>query len=141
MCIKIKKEREYTVSLEVDTISGRQSVDISKADIQKTVKQLIDTAFGLLEIADSDRDSDQYENAMNLLQEAIESIDESQIQKRCLMCKCTPEIKTKFCQHCAFPEHTKIDKPPIKPPLCKSKVAKSVKHNTIIGWVVVTVEA
>ena len=40
------------------------------------------------------------------------------------MCKCTPEIKTKFCQHCAFPEHTKIDKPPIKPPLCKSKVAK-----------------
>lgn len=79
MCIKIKKEREYTVSLEVDTISGRQSVDISKADIQKTVKQLIDTAFGLLEleIADSDRDSDKYENAMNLLQEAIESLDES----------------------------------------------------------------
>ena len=42
------------------------------------------------------------------------------------MCKCTPEIKTKFCQHCAFPEHTisltKIDKippmPPVKPPLC-----------------------
>ena len=77
MCIKIKNEREYTVSLEVDTISGRQSVDISKADIQKTVKQLIDTAFGLLEIADSDRDSDQYENAMNLLQEAIESLDDA----------------------------------------------------------------
>jgi len=77
MCIKIKKEREYTVSLEVDTISGRQSVDINKEDIQKTVKQLIDTAFGLLDIADSDRDSDQHENAMNLLQEAIESLDES----------------------------------------------------------------
>ena len=77
MCIKIKKEREYTVSLEVDTISGRQSVDISKADIQKTVKQLIDTAYGLLDIADSDRDSDKYEDTMNLLQEAFESLDES----------------------------------------------------------------
>ncbi len=77
MCIKIKNEREYTVSLEVDTISGRQSVDISKADIVKNAKQLIDTAFGLLEIADSERDNDQYENAMNLLQEAFESLDES----------------------------------------------------------------
>ena len=77
MCIKIKNEREYTVSLEVDTISGRQSVDISKADIVKNAKQLIDTAYGLLDIADSDRDSDQYENAMNLLQEAIESLDDA----------------------------------------------------------------
>ena len=77
MCIKIKKEREYTVSLEVDTISGRQSVDISKADIQKTVKQLIDTAYGLLDIADSDRDSDKYEDTMNLLQEAFESLDDA----------------------------------------------------------------
>ena len=77
MCIKIKKEREYTVSLEVDTISGRQSVDISKADIQTAVKQLIDTAYGLLEIADSDRDSDKYEDTMNLLQEAFESLDDA----------------------------------------------------------------
>ena len=77
MCIKIKNEREYTVSLEVDTISGRQSVDISKADIQKTVKQLIDTAYGLLDIADSDRDSDKYEDTMNLLQEAFESLDDA----------------------------------------------------------------
>ena len=78
MCIKIKKEREYTVSLEVDTISGRQSVDISKADIVKNAKQLIDTAFGLLEILDSDnRDSEKYQDAMNLLQEAVEAIDES----------------------------------------------------------------
>ena len=56
------------------------------------------------------------------------------------MCKCTPEIRTKYCQHCAFPEHTisltKIDKIPPMPP----KVAKSVKHNTIIGWVVIVVE-
>ena len=78
MCIKIKKEREYTVSLEVDTISGRQSVDISKADIQKTVKQLIDTAFGLLEILDSDtRDSEKYQDAMNLLQEAVEALEDA----------------------------------------------------------------
>lgn len=77
MCIKIKNEREYTVSLEVDTISGRQSVDISKADIVKNAKQLIDTAFGLLEIADSDRDSDKYEDTMNLLQEAFESLDDA----------------------------------------------------------------
>ena len=77
MCIKIKKEREYTVSLEVDTISGRQSVDISKADIVENAKQLIDTAYGLLDIADSDRDSDQHENAMNLLQEAFESLEDA----------------------------------------------------------------
>ena len=77
MCIKIKEEHEYVISLEADTISGRQRVDISKTDIQKTVKQLIDTAYGLLDIADSDRDSDQYENAMNLLQEAFESLDDA----------------------------------------------------------------
>ncbi len=77
MCIKIKEEHEYVISLEADTISGRQRVDISKTDIVKNAKQLIDTAFGLLEIADSDRDSDQYENAMNLLQEAFESLDDA----------------------------------------------------------------
>ena len=78
MCIKIKKEREYTVSLEVDTISGRQSVDISKEDIQKTVKQLIDTAYDLLEILDSDtRDSEKYQDAMNLLQEAVEALEDA----------------------------------------------------------------
>ena len=79
MCIKIVGESEFNavVFLSVDTNSGLKSLDINKEDIQKTVKQLIDTAFGLLEIADSDRDSDQYENAMNLLQEAFESLDES----------------------------------------------------------------
>ena len=77
MCIKIKTEKEYVISLEVDTISGRQSVDISKADIVKNAKQLIDAAFGLLEIADSDRDSDKHEDAMNLLQEAVEALDDA----------------------------------------------------------------
>ncbi len=79
MCIKIVGESEFNavVFLSVDTNSGLKSLDINKEDIQKTVKQLIDTAFGLLEIADSDRDSDQHENAMNLLQEAFESLDES----------------------------------------------------------------
>ena len=79
MCIKIVGESEFNavVFLSVDTNSGLKSLDINKEDIQKTVKQLIDTAFGLLDIADSDRDSDQHENAMNLLQEAIESLDES----------------------------------------------------------------
>mgnify|MGYP001016469416 CR=1 FL=1 len=79
MCIKIVGESEFNavVFLSVDTNSGLKSLDINKEDIQKTVKQLIDTAFGLLDIADSDRDSDQHENAMNLLQEAFESLDES----------------------------------------------------------------
>ncbi len=79
MCIKMVGESEFNamVFLTVDTNSGFKSLDINKEDIQKTVKQLIDTAYGLLDIADSDRDSDQYENAMNLLQEAIESLDES----------------------------------------------------------------
>ena len=79
MCIKIVGESEFNavVFLSVDTNSGLKSLDINKEDIQKTVKQLIDTAFGLLEIADSDRDSDQYENAMNLLQEAFESLDDA----------------------------------------------------------------
>ncbi len=79
MCIKIVGESEFNavVFLSVDTNSGLKLLDINKEDIQKTVKQLIDTAFGLLEIADSDRDSDQHENAMNLLQEAFESLDES----------------------------------------------------------------
>ena len=79
MSIKIVGESEFNavVFLSVDTISGRQSVDISKSDIVKNAKQLIDTAFGLLEIADSDRDSDKYEDAMNLLQEAVESLDDA----------------------------------------------------------------
>ena len=79
MCIKIVGESEFNavVFLSVDTNSGLKSLDINKDDIQKTVKQLIDTAFGLLEIADSDRDSDKYEDTMNLLQEAFESLDES----------------------------------------------------------------
>ena len=66
------------VFLSVDTISGIQSVDINKEDINKTVKQLIDTAYGLLEILDSDnRDSEKYQDAMNLLQEAVESLDDA----------------------------------------------------------------
>ena len=79
MCIKIVGESEFNavVFLSVDTNSGLKSLDINKEDIQKTVKQLIDTAYGLLEIADSDRDSDQHENAMNLLQEAFESLDDA----------------------------------------------------------------
>ena len=80
MCIKIVGESEFNavVFLSVDTISGRQSVDISKEDIQKTVKQLIDTAFGLLEILDNNnRDSEKYQDAMNLLQEAFESLDDA----------------------------------------------------------------
>ncbi len=79
MCIKIVGESEFNavVFLSVDTNSGLKSLDINKEDIQKTVKQLIDTAFGLLEIADSDRDSDKYEDTMNLLQEAFESLDDA----------------------------------------------------------------
>ena len=77
MCIKIVGESEFNamVFLTVDTNSGFKSLDINKEDIVKNAKQLIDTAYGLLEIADSDRDSDQYENAMNLLQEAVEALD------------------------------------------------------------------
>ena len=79
MCIKIVGESEFNavVFLSVDTNSGLKSLDISKEDIEKTVKQLIDVAFGLLDIADSDRDSDRHENAMNLLQEAFESLDDA----------------------------------------------------------------
>ena len=80
MCIKIAGESEFNaiVFLSVDTISGIQSVDINKEDINKTVKQLIDTAYGLLEILDSDnRDSEKYQDAMNLLQEAVESLDDA----------------------------------------------------------------
>jgi hypothetical protein len=78
MCIKIVGESEFNavVFLSVDTNSGLKSLDINKEDIQTSVKQLIDTAYGLLEIADSDRDSDKYEDAMNLLQETIESLDD-----------------------------------------------------------------
>ena len=80
MCIKIAGESEFNavVFLSVDTNYGLKSLDINKEDIQKTVKQLIDTAYGLLEISDSDRDSDkQHEDVMNLLQEVIESIDDA----------------------------------------------------------------
>ena len=80
MCIKMVGESEFNamVFLTVDTNSGFKSLDINKEDINKTVKQLIDTAFGLLEIADNDRDSDkQHEDVMNLLQEAFESLDDT----------------------------------------------------------------
>lgn len=79
MCIKIVGESEFNavVFLSVDTNSGIKSLDINKEDIQKTVKQLIDTAYGLLEIADSDRDSDKYEDAMNLLQEVYHQLDDA----------------------------------------------------------------
>ena len=80
MCIKIAGESEFNavVFLSVDTNSGIKSLDINKEDIQKTVKQLIDTAFGLLEILDSDnRDSEKYQDAMNLLQEAVEALDDA----------------------------------------------------------------
>ena len=79
MCIKIVGESEFNavVFLSVDTNSGFKSLDINKEDITKTAKQLIDTAYGLLEIADNDRDSDKHEYTMNLLQEAIESLDDA----------------------------------------------------------------
>ena len=80
MCIKIVGESEFNaiVFLSVDTNSGLKSLDINKDDIQKTVKQLIDTSFGLLEILDSDnRDSEKYQDAMNLLQEAVEALDDA----------------------------------------------------------------
>jgi len=80
MCIKIVGESEFNamVFLKVDTNYGLKSLDINKEDINKTVKQLIDTAYGLLEILDSDnRDSEKYQDAMNLLQEAVESLDDA----------------------------------------------------------------
>ena len=79
MCIKIVGESEFNavVFLSVDTNSGLKSLDINKEDIQTAVKQLIDTAYGLLEIADSDRDSEKYQDTMNLLQEAFESLDDA----------------------------------------------------------------
>ena len=80
MCIKIAGESEFNavVFLSVDTNYGLKSLDINKAHINKTVKQLIDTAYGLLEILDSDnRDSEKYQDAMNLLQEAVESLDDA----------------------------------------------------------------
>ena len=80
MCIKIAGESEFNavVFLSVDTNYGLKSLDINKEDINKTVKQLIDTAYGLLEILDSDnRDSEKYQDAMNLLQEAVESLDDA----------------------------------------------------------------
>ena len=77
MCIKIVGESEFNalVFLSVDTNSGIKSLDINKEDIEKTVKKLIDTAYGLLEIANND--NDRYEYAMNLLQESIESLNDA----------------------------------------------------------------
>ena len=77
MCFKIVGESEFNalVFLSVDTNSGIKSLDINKEDIEKTVKQLIDTAYGLLEIANND--NDRYEYAMNLLQESIESLNDA----------------------------------------------------------------
>lgn len=77
MCIKIVGESEFNalVFLSVDTNSGIKSLDINKEDIEKNVKQLIDTAYGLLEIANND--NDRYEYAMNLLQESIESLNDA----------------------------------------------------------------
>lgn len=80
MCIKIVGESDSNavVFLNVDTNSGFKSLDINKEDIQTAVKHLIDTAYGLLELADNDRDSDkQHENVMNLLQEAVEALDDA----------------------------------------------------------------
>ncbi len=80
MCIKIVGESEFNavVFLSVDTNSGFKSLDINKEDIQTAVKQLIDTAYGLLELADNDRDSNkQHEDVMNLLQEAVFSLDDA----------------------------------------------------------------
>lgn len=80
MCIKMVGESEFNamVFLTVDTNSGFKSLDINKEDIVKNAKQLIDTAFGLLEILDSDnRDREKYQDTMNLLQEAIESLDDA----------------------------------------------------------------
>lgn len=80
MCIKMVGESEFNavVFLSVDTNSGLKSLDINKEDIVKNAKQLIDTAFGLLEILDSDnRDSEKYQDTMNLLQEAFESLDDA----------------------------------------------------------------
>lgn len=80
MCIKITGESEFNavVFLSIDTNSGLKSLDINKEDIQKTAKQLIYISFGLLEIADNDRDSDkQHVDVMNLLQEAMKSLDDA----------------------------------------------------------------
>jgi len=69
MCIKIIGESEFNqvVFLSVDTNASWKSLDINKEDIEKTVKQLIDVAYGLLEISDSDRDDDKkHEKTMNL---------------------------------------------------------------------------
>ena len=75
MCIKIIGESEFN---QVVFLSVWKSLDINKEDIEKTVKQLIDVAYGLLEISDSDRDDDKkHEKTMNLLQEVYHSLHDA----------------------------------------------------------------
>ena len=75
MCIKIIGESEFN---QVVFLSVWKSLDINKEDIEKTVKQLIDVAYGLLEISDSDRDDDKkHEKTMNLLQEIYHSLHDA----------------------------------------------------------------
>ena len=75
MCIKIIGESEFN---QVVFLSVWKSLDINKEDIQKTVKQLIDVAYGLLEISDSDRDDDKrHKNTMCLLQEIYHSLHDA----------------------------------------------------------------
>lgn len=71
MCIKIIGESEFNqvVFLSVDTNNSWKSLDINKEDIEKTVKQLIDVAYGLLEIDDK-----KHEKTMNLLQEVYQML-------------------------------------------------------------------
>ena len=61
----------------VDTNVSWKALDINKEDITKTVKQLVDTVFGLLVIADSDRDSNKHEYTMRLLQEVYKSLEDA----------------------------------------------------------------
>lgn len=79
MCIKIIGESEFNavVFLSVDTNVSWKALDINKEDITKTVKQLVDTVFGLLVIADSDRDSNKHEYTMRLLQEVYKSLEDA----------------------------------------------------------------
>ena len=75
MCIKIIGESEFN---QVVFLSVWKSLDINKEDIEKTVKQLIDVAYGLLEISDSDRDDDKrHKNTMCLLQEIYHSLHDA----------------------------------------------------------------
>ena len=80
MCLKIIGESEFNqvVFLSVDTNNSWKSLDINKEDMDKTVKQSIDVAYGLLEISDSDRDDDKrHKNTMCLLQEIYHSLHDA----------------------------------------------------------------